>query len=42
MKPVARLRWWIIRPRVSHMIRRLECQINNPIIRARYRRKEKP
>lgn len=42
MKLLTRLRWWFIRPRVGRMIRRLEAQLANPAVIARYRRKEKP
>lgn len=42
MKLLTRLRWWTLRPRVGRMIRRLELQLNNPNVRARYRRREKP
>ena len=42
MTLLTRLRWWAIRPRVGHMIRRLETQLRNPAVIARYSRKEKP
>ena len=42
MKPLSWLRWWAIRPRVGHMIRRLEAQLRNPAVIARYSRREKP